>query len=62
MMKTKWLLLWRDKRGQDFAEYALIAAFLVTVWGAMNQNVATHVSHVFSRINTSLVASAANGN
>jgi pilus assembly protein Flp/PilA len=52
------LKIWRDSRGQELIEYALIAAFMVTAWGAVSPAVASDVSTVFSKVSDSLSASA----
>lgn len=54
------LKIWKDTRGQDLAEYALMAGFLVTVAGALSPAIAGHVSTVFSQVGNSL--SLAGGN
>jgi pilus assembly protein Flp/PilA len=52
------LKIWRDTRGQEFIEYALIAGFLITAWGAVSPVVAADVSTVFSKVSDSLALSA----
>jgi Flp pilus assembly pilin Flp len=48
--------LWRDERGQDFIEYALMAALLATSVGvAMPGWVYPQISHIFSGVTSSLV-------
>lgn len=49
------LRIWVDRRGQDYTEYALIAAFIVTLYGAITPAVAPEVSTVFSKITGTLV-------
>jgi Flp pilus assembly pilin Flp len=44
------LKIWKDNRGQELVEYALLAGFLVTISGAVSPAVAGTVSTVFSRI------------
>jgi pilus assembly protein Flp/PilA len=51
--------LWRDRRGQDLIEYALMAGFVAVAAGAIMPNVATSISTIFSQIG-SVLASAAN--
>jgi Flp pilus assembly pilin Flp len=46
--------LWRDKHGQDFIEYALLAGFLAVAVGALSPTVATNVGAMFSRVARSL--------
>jgi Flp pilus assembly pilin Flp len=45
---------WRDARGQEFLEYALLAGFLATACGAMSPAAASSVSSVFSKITSTL--------
>ncbi len=52
------LKIWKDSRGQEMIEYALIAGFLITAWGAVSPAVAADVSSVFSKVFGSLSASA----
>ena len=52
------LKVWRDKRGQDLIEYALMAGFVAVAAGALMPNVATSISTVFSKI-SSVMAGAA---
>lgn len=50
--------IWRDTRGQDMIEYALIAA-LVTVAGiAVVPGISTSISTVFSKIASTMTAAA----
>jgi len=51
------LKIWKDNRGQEMVEYALIAAFLVAAGGALSPAVASDVSNVFSKVTSSLVMS-----
>ena len=44
------LKIWKDNRGQELVEYALLAGFLVTISGAVSPSVAATVSTVFSRV------------
>jgi pilus assembly protein Flp/PilA len=52
------LKIWKDTRGQEMIEYALIAAFLISAWGAVSPVGAADVSTVFSKVSDSLAASA----
>jgi pilus assembly protein Flp/PilA len=54
----KWKL-WRDTRGQDLIEYALMAGFVALAAAAIMPGVAGNISTIFSSINT-LLTSAAN--
>jgi pilus assembly protein Flp/PilA len=41
---------WKDKRGQDLIEYALMAGFVAVAAGAIMPNVAQSISVIFSEI------------
>jgi len=49
------LKIWKDTRGQDFLEYALIAAFIVVTYTAFSPQVAPAVAAVFTKVNGSLI-------
>jgi Flp pilus assembly pilin Flp len=50
--------LWKDQRGQDFIEYALLAAALViVVAGFLPPTVMPSVSTIFSKITSSMALS-----
>lgn len=49
---------WKDDRGQDLIEYALMAGFVAVAAGALMPNVSSSISTVFSKIQ-SLLANAA---
>jgi Flp pilus assembly pilin Flp len=53
------LLIWKDAKGQDLIEYALMAGFVAVAAGAIMPDVATSVSQIFSKVNS--VLSNANG-
>jgi len=53
------LKIWKDQRGQDLIEYALMAGFVAVAAGAIMPDVATSVSQIFSKVNS--VLSNANG-
>jgi pilus assembly protein Flp/PilA len=50
--------LWKDQRGQDLIEYAMIAGFIAVVSGVFMPAVTQDISTVFSKI-ASTMASAA---
>ena len=52
------LRIWKDTRGQDLIEYALMAGFVAVAAGAVMPNVSTQISTIFSKI-TSLLTTAA---
>jgi pilus assembly protein Flp/PilA len=47
---------WRDKRGQDLIEYALMVGFVAVAAGAVMPGVSTSISTIFSKIQSVLVA------
>jgi pilus assembly protein Flp/PilA len=55
------LRLWKDTRGQDLIEYALMAGFVAVAAGAIMPSVADQVSTIFSKVNSQLTAAAAQG-
>ena len=44
------LRVWKDTRGQDLIEYALMAGFVAVAAGAIMPGVATSISTIFSSI------------
>jgi Flp pilus assembly pilin Flp len=44
------LKIWKDRRGQDLIEYALMAGFVAVAAGAIMPNVATSISQIFSKV------------
>jgi Flp pilus assembly pilin Flp len=53
------LQVWRDKRGQDLIEYALMAGFVAVAAGAVMPGVASSINVVFSKINSIMIDAAA---
>ena len=51
--------LWKDDRGQDLIEYALMAGFVAVAAGAIMPGVSTNISQIFSKVQS--VMTAANG-
>ena len=52
------LLLWKDQRGQDLIEYALLAATIaIVVAGFLPPAVMPSVSTIFSKITSSMALS-----
>jgi pilus assembly protein Flp/PilA len=49
--------IWKDTRGQDLIEYALMAGFVAVAAGAIMPNVASSISTIFSQV-SSVLASA----
>jgi pilus assembly protein Flp/PilA len=61
-MKLIWKLrIWKDTRGQDLIEYALMAGFVAVAAGAIMPNVATSISTIFSKISNVLSTAATQG-
>jgi Flp pilus assembly pilin Flp len=50
--------IWRDQRGQDLIEYALMAGFVAVAAGAIMPNVASSISTIFSQISSVLTSAA----
>ncbi|MEO8096885.1 MAG: Flp family type IVb pilin [Acidobacteriota bacterium] len=44
------LRIWRDRRGQDLIEYALMAGFVAVSAGALMPGVASSISTIFSKV------------
>ena len=62
VMKLVWQLrIWKDTRGQDLIEYALMAGFVAVAAGAIMPNVATSISTIFSKVGSVMTASSAAG-
>jgi Flp pilus assembly pilin Flp len=53
-----WTKIFRDERGQDLIEYALMAGFVAVAAGAIMPNVASSISTIFSQISSVLTAAA----
>ena len=49
---------WRDRRGQDLIEYALMAGFVAVAAGAIMPGVSSSISTIFSQV-SSVMANAA---
>ena len=50
--------IWRDERGQDLIEYALMAGFVAVAAGAIMPGVASSISTIFSQIGSVLSAAS----
>ena len=48
--------IWKDQRGQDLIEYALMAGFVAVAAGAVMPNISNSISTIFSKISSVLVA------
>jgi len=55
------LQIWKDTRGQDLIEYALMAGFVAVAAGAIMPNIATSISTIFSKINSVMSNASAQG-
>jgi Flp pilus assembly pilin Flp len=44
------LQIWKDQRGQDLIEYALMAGFVAVAAGAIMPGVADSISQIFSKV------------
>ena len=53
------LRIWKDTRGQDLIEYALMAGFVAVAAGAIMPGVSTSISTIFSKIGSVMTAAAA---
>ena len=49
-----WAKMWRDERGQDLIEYALMAGFVAVAAGAIMPNIASSISTIFSQVSSVL--------
>lgn len=48
------LRIWKDTRGQDLIEYALMAGFVAVAAGAIMPGVASSISTIFSKISSTM--------
>jgi len=49
---------WRDRRGQDLIEYALMAGFVAVAAGAIMPGVSSSISTVFSKVGSVMTQAA----
>lgn len=52
------LKIWKDIRGQDLIEYALMAGFVAVAAGAIMPGVASSISTIFSKVTSVMTAAA----
>jgi pilus assembly protein Flp/PilA len=52
------LRIWKDTRGQDLIEYALMAGFVAVAAGAIMPGVASSISTIFGKVSSVLSAAA----
>lgn len=50
--------IWRDRRGQDLIEYALMAGFVAVAAGAIMPGISSSISTIFSQV-ASVITNAA---
>jgi pilus assembly protein Flp/PilA len=50
--------MWRDRRGQDLVEYALMAGFVAVAAGAIMPGVSSSISSIFSQVSSVMTAAA----
>ncbi len=55
------LRVWKDTKGQDLIEYALMAGFVAVAAGAVVPGVADSIKTIFSKVNSVMSNSAAQG-
>jgi pilus assembly protein Flp/PilA len=55
------LQVWKDTRGQDLIEYALMAGFVAVAAGAIMPGVATSISTIFSKVASVMTAASTTG-
>jgi pilus assembly protein Flp/PilA len=49
---------WRDRRGQDLIEYALMAGFVAVAAGVIMPTVSSSISTIFSNVSSVMTAAA----
>jgi Flp pilus assembly pilin Flp len=50
--------IWKDRRGQDLIEYALLAGFVAVAAGAISPGIASSINVVFSKVNSVMITAA----
>jgi len=50
--------LWKDTRGQDLIEYALMAGFVAVAAGAIMPGIGSSINIVFSKVNSVMIGAA----
>jgi len=55
------LRIWKDTRGQDLIEYALMAGFVAVAAGAIVPGVADSIKTIFGKVNNVMTSSAGQG-
>jgi pilus assembly protein Flp/PilA len=60
LMNAVWTLrIWKDTKGQDLVEYALMAGFVAVAAGAIMPNISTAIGTIFNKIDSLLNQAAA---
>jgi pilus assembly protein Flp/PilA len=60
VMNIVWKLrIWKDTRGQDLIEYALMAGFVAVAAGAIMPTVAASINTIFTKVDSVTAAAAA---
>ena len=54
------LEVWKDRRGQDLVEYALMAGFVAVIAGAVMPEVASGLSTVLGKVSALMISAANN--
>ena len=55
------LQVWKDTRGQDLIEYALMAGFVAVAAGAIMPGIATSISTIFSKVASVMAVASTQG-
>jgi Flp pilus assembly pilin Flp len=61
LLSVRLKLSWKETKGQDLIEYALMAGFVAVAAGAIMPNVATSISTIFSSIASVMTGAASQG-
>jgi len=56
MLNKLLLRIWRNTRGQDLIEYALMAGFVAVAAGAIMPGVSNSISSIFSKVGSVLIS------
>ncbi|MBL8242445.1 MAG: Flp family type IVb pilin [Bryobacterales bacterium] len=53
--------VWKNNKGQDLIEYALMAGFVAVAAGAIMPGVSENISQIFSKVASSMGSAASQG-
>ncbi len=53
------LQIWKDRRGQDLVEYALLAGFVAVAAGTIMPGVSSSINIIFSEVNSIMILASA---